>query len=1204
MLFFVPVYSFAQEFDNLCGTESYEEEETQSTSPLIPPTICMKYLQVNVTFIQDGSGGGNFTATGNNSPSLPTNYTGFDFANDLVNRMNEYLADNIPMNACNGWLYYDPNANVDFLTPNLTPPVDWALPATAPNVPFRFVLSGVHFISNQTYFNNTNAGSLIDLLNADASLNIPNEIEIFAHPNPPPVPGLPWGVAKNKQVLVLDVGDRLGCNTFISHLTLHELGHVLNLKHSFVKYVCTSTTAACNSCPYFDDTHNVCDLPYNLTSSTTDLNTSCSSPINLTNQFSDNLTSTPATAPCGSGLWLTLPPTVPYWRWQPCNEPEEIDNNTMNYLCGFPFAHAFTQEQINIMSNYLFTNLSAYVIASDEIFPPVTINGQYQINYFPTTCQEENIPEECLNAGGNILTAANNAWEQPVTYQWSTGSDAAQITVSEAGTYSVTVTTGNGCTGSANVLVLPAPTATLPEQVDICSYELPYVLSATDIPGATYSWAIDGELQTENSNAISITTSGVYSVTATNNSGCSAYASATVSIYNSPEAAIIPSNSTTICTGQSATLTASGGGTYQWSNGATGNIITVTPATSTTYTVTVTDTNGCTATDAITVTVNALPTANAGADQSICTGQSATLTATGGYTYQWNNGANTATTTISPTATTTYTVTVTDANGCTATDNVTVTVNPLPDMPVINNLLPQYCLADIVQLNLTPPNGQLTAIDPNGNDAVLIDPYTFIVSEEGVYTLIYTVTNAVGCTTTATATTTVALCCPPPPDDTPNVIDTPQELACCLQSADFLIDQNTNGLGMVYDNKSYTVQNSGTWSLGSNELETAFGPATGGILRINTDIIIPAGIGITLQGITFEFGPKGRIIVQRGGTLQFGGSLNVPVMLRGLCNSVWQGIQVEGPGWGNERQAAPTVNYGMVTSLPNTNYTIEDAIIAVAGMRLPLIDVNSIAYQIENALTLYFYNGGNADFMPNLTAVFLKTYTNSTTAQSTSGGICHLVDQGGSLQGNFQGLNLSWFDNLKNEPGSVPFTSQCQHTNFSGGSLPYPFNTSPLSPDVLLSEVGIYSEEYRYLTVYNNNYFFRLKYGVRTFECKLFKIGSPAINGGNSFNNCNVGISLSNSILSTSPTEAIGIYYNMLTGNRVGIQCAGSSVYVTGNTITGSGAYYTDAGGTITGVQTGMFMQGADFTVKYNNISYVLVGIGLLNNNQDIDLPH
>jgi len=80
----------------------------------------------------------------------------------------------------------------------------------------------------------------------------------------------------------------------------------------------------------------------------------------------------------------------------------------------------------------------------------------------------------------------------------------------------------------------------------------------------------------------------------------------------------------------------------------------------------------------VTATILSLPVANAGTDQTICEGQVATLTASGGGTYAWNNGYFTAQIYVMPASTYTYTVTVTNAELCTATDSVTVNVNPLP----------------------------------------------------------------------------------------------------------------------------------------------------------------------------------------------------------------------------------------------------------------------------------------------------------------------------------------------------------------------------------------------------------------------------------------------------------------------------------------------------------------------------------------------
>ncbi len=171
--------------------------------------------------------------------------------------------------------------------------------------------------------------------------------------------------------------------------------------------------------------------------------------------------------------------------------------------------------------------------------------------------------------------------------------------------------------------------------------------------------------------------------TATNGQSCEAEASIVVNVSGVPVTATILGN-TNLCSTQSTTLTASGGQTYTWSNGATTNSITLTPTATTTYTVTATNASGCTGSVSTTVTVNPLPIATVTGNTTICSGQSTTLTASGGQTYTWSNGATTNSITLTPTATTTYTVTVTDAGSCTATKTVTVNVGQTLSTPVIS----------------------------------------------------------------------------------------------------------------------------------------------------------------------------------------------------------------------------------------------------------------------------------------------------------------------------------------------------------------------------------------------------------------------------------------------------------------------------------------------------------------------------------------
>ncbi len=61
-------------------------------------------------------------------------------------------------------------------------------------------------------------------------------------------------------------------------------------------------------------------------------------------------------------------------------------------------------------------------------------------------------------------------------------------------------------------------------------------------------------------------------------------------------------------------------------------------------------------------------------DNTVCAGEPATLTASGGGTYLWSTGATTAVITVTPGSQTTYTVTVTDINNCTSTASATINV--------------------------------------------------------------------------------------------------------------------------------------------------------------------------------------------------------------------------------------------------------------------------------------------------------------------------------------------------------------------------------------------------------------------------------------------------------------------------------------------------------------------------------------------------
>lgn len=315
------------------------------------------------------------------------------------------------------------------------------------------------------------------------------------------------------------------------------------------------------------------------------------------------------------------------------------------------------------------------------------------------------------------------------TYLWSTGATTASINVNTAGNYSVTASTSNGCSGSTSVTVIQnqADNVTISGNTVICS-GIGTTLTASS--GADYLWSTG-----ETTQSITANNPGEYSVTVTNGNGCSNSATQTVSLM---EQTTISGNNH-ICSGQSTTLSANGSGSYAWSNGANTSFITVnTPGN---YSVTVTLPNGCASSATVDVTTGTTPTPTILGNTTFCQSESTTLTANGGSSYVWSNGSTNNTIIVSQSGV--YTVTATNAEGCSNTANVTVMVNPLPNVSISGNN--SFCQGDDVMLTATGANTYLW-----GNASTNA---SIIVSSAGNYTVTGTDTN--GCSNTATKTVAV-----------------------------------------------------------------------------------------------------------------------------------------------------------------------------------------------------------------------------------------------------------------------------------------------------------------------------------------------------------------------------------------------------------------------------------------------------------------
>ena len=351
-------------------------------------------------------------------------------------------------------------------------------------------------------------------------------------------------------------------------------------------------------------------------------------------------------------------------------------------------------------------------------------------------------PDAAYCVGGSTTLTGSGA----NTYTWSpatglSGTTTASVNASPAATttYTLTGTSAAGCVNTDQVIVTvnPLPTVIAGPNQTVCA-GTSVTLSATG--ASTYSWN-NGVTQGV---AFTPASTQTYTVTGTSAAGCVNTSTVTVTVNPIPVVNAGPDVS--ICVGGSTTLTATGATTYNWApGGQTTASITVSPAANTTYTVTGTSL-GCVASDAVLVSILANAPINAGPDVAICVGQSTTLTATGGATYNWNNGLGAgASHSVSPAATTTYTVTGTDANGCTGTDAVIVTVNPLP---VVN--------AGVDQTVCAGTNITLTASGANtyswNNGVTQGVAFTLTV---GTTTYTVTGTTAAGCTATDQVVVTV-----------------------------------------------------------------------------------------------------------------------------------------------------------------------------------------------------------------------------------------------------------------------------------------------------------------------------------------------------------------------------------------------------------------------------------------------------------------
>jgi hypothetical protein len=383
-----------------------------------------------------------------------------------------------------------------------------------------------------------------------------------------------------------------------------------------------------------------------------------------------------------------------------------------------PASQSPNGNDILILANEVSSTLTIYQVNSCEALSNVSISPASNVSF----CAGDNV----------TLTASVGSG---VTYQWLqdgnviSGANSSSYNVTTAGDYALMfINSSQQCVAAtAEISVTEVTPLTVTANADfttICEGEN---VTLSGSGSTSYSWDNGVNDNVSFMPASTLT----YTVTGTDGNGCEDTDQITVTVNNLPN---VSANATDVllCTGEQTTLSGSGADSYEWNHSVSNGVV-FTPASTQTYTVTGTDGNGCENTDQITVVVNILPTVIANAtDITICEGDQVTLFGTGAQNYTWNNGV-TNFLAFTPASTNMYSVIGTDVNGCVDTDQITVTVNSLPN-PSITDIGSMLQTGSFVSYQWYI----------NGNGIVGAESQTYDPIADGTYTVAVTDNN--GCT--------------------------------------------------------------------------------------------------------------------------------------------------------------------------------------------------------------------------------------------------------------------------------------------------------------------------------------------------------------------------------------------------------------------------------------------------------------------------
>ena len=358
---------------------------------------------------------------------------------------------------------------------------------------------------------------------------------------------------------------------------------------------------------------------------------------------------------------------------------------------------------------------------------------------------------------GTTTATVNTTGGTPAdTYLWSGGQTTQTVSGLASGVYTVTVHDAAGCQiiDSITVLNTPVLSATFTEQNILCTTLGSITLNVTG--GSSpyhYTWSSGDSTQ----NITNISVPGTYIVTILDAHGCSTSLSG-IAVTGAPVWSLssfnVVNTSCNFSNGSGSVQLSNSSGyvmTYYWTDSfgtpiglSTDSVISgLAPGT---YSCEVYDAAFCKDTLlTFTILPSTIYTPAVSGVNTICLGQSTTLTASGGVSYNWSPGGLTsAAVTVSPATTTTYSVTGTNSSGCTGTTTYVVTITTLPVSAAGSATI---CSGQ--STTLTSSGGTTYSWSPGGASA---SPITVSPASTTTYTVTGTTS---GCNGTATVTVNV-----------------------------------------------------------------------------------------------------------------------------------------------------------------------------------------------------------------------------------------------------------------------------------------------------------------------------------------------------------------------------------------------------------------------------------------------------------------